>query len=165
MQLQDIVVAVDGRAILGLPGLTAALYLHPPDEILQLEVLRGTQKLSLNLPALQYHDKVDQLADFIDPNNRIGRLGIYVMDFDDKLRTAMADVCISSGVVVLGQSLDLNALSGNLRAGDIIHALNRVSIQSAEQLRSALRELKPGAPVVLQIERQGQLQYVDFEME
>jgi len=77
----------------------------------------------------------------------------------------MPDVRISSGVVVLGQSLSSNALTSNLHAGDIIHALNRAPIQSAEQLRSALRELKPGAPVVLQIERQGQLQYVDFDME
>jgi len=66
---------------------------------------------------------------------------------------------------VVGQSLDLSALTANLHAGDIIHTLNRVPIQSAEQLRSALRELKPGNAAVLQIERQGQLQYVDFEME
>ena len=165
LKVQDIVVAVDGRPILGLPGLTAALYLHPPDEVVQLEVLRGKEKIALNVPAIQSHDKADQLADFIDPNNRIGQLGIYVMDFDDKLRAAMPDVRISSGVVVLGQSLSSNALTSNLHAGDIIHALNRAPIQSAEQLRSALRELKPGAPVVLQIERQGQLQYVDFDME
>ena len=68
-------------------------------------------------------------------------------------------------VVVLGQSLDLNALTGDLHAGDIIHTVNRVTIQSAEQLRSVLRDLKPGDPLILQIERQGQLQYVDSEME
>jgi serine protease Do len=165
LKLQDIVVAVDGRPILGLPGLTAALYLHPPDEVLSLDVLRGTEKIALNVPALQHNDKSDQLADFIDPNSRISRLGIYVMDFDDRLRAAMPDARIPSGVVVLGQSLDLNALTGDLRAGDVIHAVNRVTIQSTEQLRSVLRQLKPGDPLVLQIERQGQLQYVDSEME
>jgi serine protease Do len=165
LKIQDIVVAVDGHPILGLPGLTAALYLHPPDEVVGLEVLRGTEKISLNVPALQHHDKADELANFIDPDSRIGRLGIYTMDFDARLRAAMPDVRIASGVVVLGQSLDLNALTGDLHAGDIIHAVNRVTIQSTEQLRSALRQLKPGDPLVLQIERQGQLQYVDSEME
>ena len=165
LKIRDIVLAVDGRPILGLPGLTAALYLHPPDEVLGLEVLRGTEKILLNLPALPYHDKADQLADFIDPNNRIGRLGIYVMDFDDRLRAAMPDLRIPSGVVVLGQSLDLTALTGELHAGDIIHAVNRVPIQSTEELKSALSRLKPGDPLVLQIERQGQLLYVDSEME
>jgi serine protease Do len=166
LKVQDIVVAIDGRPILGLPGLTAALYLHPADQVVRMDVLRGNQKIALNVPAIEDQEKEDHLADFIDPNNRIGRLGIYVMDLDDQLRSAIsADVRIPSGVVVLGQSLDLNALTSTLRAGDIIHAVNRVSIQSVDQLRSALRALKPGDPVVLQIERLGQLQYVDFEME
>jgi len=165
VKLQDIVVAVDGRPILGLPGLTAALYLHPPDEPVSLEILRGNGKISLNIPALQHHDEADQLADFIDPSDRIGRLGIYGMDFDDRVRAAMPGVRMPSGVVVLGQSLDLNALTGDLHPGDIIHTVNRVTIQSAEQLRAVLRELKPGDPLILQIERQGQLQYVDSEME
>jgi len=165
LKLRDIVVAVDGRPILGLPGLTAALYLHAPDEAVRMEILRGNEKILLEVPALQYQDKTDQLADFIDPNNRIGRLGIYVMKFDDRLRAAMPDVRIPSGVVVLGQSLDVNALSGELHAGDIIHTVNQLPIQSVEQLRSALRQLKPGDPLILQIERQGQLQYIDSEME
>ncbi|MGC2323383.1 MAG: trypsin-like peptidase domain-containing protein [Terriglobales bacterium] len=165
LKIKDIVMAADGRPILGLPGLTAALYLHPPDEVLTLEILRGSEKTLLNLPALQHHDKADQLGNLIDPNNRINSLGVYVMDFDDRLRAAMPDVRISSGVVVLGQSLDLNALTGDLHPGDIIHAVNRVRVESAEQLRSALRQLKPGDPLVLQIERQGQLQYIDSEVE
>ena len=162
---RDIVLAVDDHMILGLPGLTAALYLHPPDEVVRMRVLRGTQTVSLNIPALQHQDNVDQLVNFIDPNNRIGRLGIYVMDFDDKIRAAMPDLRIASGVVVLGQSLDLNSLTGDLHAGDIIHALNREPIVSAEQLRSAVRQLKPGDPLVLQVERQGQLQYIVSENE
>ena len=166
LKVQDIVVAIDGRPILGLPGLTAALYLHPIDQVVRLEVLRGNQKISLNVPALEDHEKEDHLADFINSDNRISRLGVYVMEMDDQLRAAISsDVRIPSGVVVLGQSLDLNALTSTLRAGDIIHAVNGVSIQSVDQLRSALRALKPGDPVVLQIERLGQLQYVDFEME
>jgi serine protease Do len=165
LKVGDIVSAVDGRPILGLPGLTAALYLHPPDEIVGLEVIRGTEKIPINVAALPNQDKADQLADFIDPKSRIGRLGVFVMDFDDRVRAAMPDVRILSGVVVLGQSLDLNALTSDLRAGDIIHTVNRVPIQSTEQLRSVLRQLKPGDPLVLQIERQGQLQYIDSEME
>lgn len=165
VKIDDIVVAVDGRPILGLPGLIAALYLHSPDEVLDLNVLRGTEKISIKVQPIHVHDKADQLIDFIDPNSRIGKLGIYVLDFDDRLRAAMPDARIPSGVVVLGQAPDLNAVTGNLRTGDIIHAINRSPIQSAEELRSALRQLKPGDPVVLQIERGGELQYVDFDME
>ena len=165
LQVQDIVLAVDGHPILGLPGMTALLYLHPPDEAVRMEILRGTQRLSLLVPAIEAHDQEDQLINFIDPNNRIARLGIFAMDFDERLRTAMPDVRIPSGVVVLGRSLDLNALTADLRPGDIIHALNRTKVDSVQQLRSLVRQLKTGDPVVLQIERQQKLQYVPFETE
>jgi S1-C subfamily serine protease len=69
---------------------------------------------------------------------------------------ASGHVRIPSGVVVLGQSLDVNALTGDLHR-DIIHAVNQARIQSVEQLRSTLRQLKSGDPLVLQIEPQGQL--------
>jgi serine protease Do len=165
LQVQDIVLAVDGRPILGLPGLTALLYLHPPDEAVRMEILRGSERLSLLVPAIEAHDQEDKLIDFIDPNNRIARLGIFAMDFDERLRTAMPDVRIPSGVVVLGRSLDLNALTADLRAGDIIHAFNRTGVDSVQQLRSLVRQLKTGDPAVLQIERQQKLQYVTFETE
>ena len=165
VQINDIVEAVDGRPILGVPGLTAALYQHPPDEVVALELLRGSDKVLIHVPAVQNPDQADQLADFIDPNQRIRRLGIYVMDFSNKVETLLPQVRLPSGVVVLGQSLDGSALSGDLHAGDIIHALNRSTIVSAEQLRSVLDQLKPDDPMVLQVERQGQLEYVDLNAE
>jgi serine protease Do len=54
LKLRDIVVAVDGRPILGLLGLTAALYLHAPDEAVRMEILRGNEKIPREVPALQY---------------------------------------------------------------------------------------------------------------
>jgi len=163
LKVQDIVLAVDGRPVLGLPGLTALLYLHPPDEAVRMEVLRGSGRHSLLVPAIEAHDQEDQLVDMIDPNNRISRLGIFATDFDDRLRAAVPEVRIPSGVVVLGRSLDLNALAADLHAGDIIHAFNRTPVDSVQQLRSLVRQLKTGDPVVLQIERQGKLQYVAFD--
>jgi len=40
-----------------------------------------------------------------------------------------------------------------------------VAIESVEQLKSAVAQLKPGDAVVFQIERRGQFQYLAFEME
>jgi serine protease Do len=72
---------------------------------------------------------------------------------------------IASGVIVIGQAAQFNLVSNGLRTGDVIHALNRTRIESVEQLRSAVAQLKPGDPIVLRIERQGQLQYLAFEMD
>lgn len=41
LKVGDIVVKADGRLIGTLPAFTSDLYLHPLDEVLQLEVLRG----------------------------------------------------------------------------------------------------------------------------
>ena len=47
LKIGDIVVSADGRLIGTLPAFTAALYLHPLDEVLKLEVLRGTERKTL----------------------------------------------------------------------------------------------------------------------
>ena len=52
-----------------------------------------------------------------------------------------------------------------MQTGDIIHSLNTKPIDSVETLRREVRELKSGDAVVLQIERNGGLQYLPFEME
>jgi hypothetical protein len=65
LRLQDIIDAVDDRQFVGLPGFAAALYLHPAAEDLKLEVLRGRQKISVVVPAMQRKDERYDLSDFI----------------------------------------------------------------------------------------------------
>jgi S1-C subfamily serine protease len=52
-----------------------------------------------------------------------------------------------------------------LKTGDIIREINRTPLQTVPQLQAIVRELKPGDPVVLQVERNGNLQYLAFEMD
>jgi S1-C subfamily serine protease len=44
--------AVDGHPILSLTGFVVALYKHPPDQAVKINVLRGTRKLSFCIPAI-----------------------------------------------------------------------------------------------------------------
>jgi S1-C subfamily serine protease len=93
----------------------------------------------------------------------VDRLGVYVVDLNDRLRAALPDLRFPSGVIVVAQSSELNSASSRLRAGDIIHTLNQTPIDSVQQLRAILRDLRLGQAVVLQIERAGKLQYVAFD--
>jgi serine protease Do len=52
-----------------------------------------------------------------------------------------------------------------LETGDIIHSVNDVSVQSVESLRNALDAAKPGSTIALQVERDGQLQFIEFDMQ
>jgi S1-C subfamily serine protease len=77
----------------------------------------------------------------------------------------VGDLRIPSGVVVLGRAADLFGPSIGLTTGDVIHAINNRPVDTVENLRSSLSQLKSGDAVALQIERQGQLRFLAFEMD
>ena len=52
------------------------------------------------------------------------------------------------------------ASNPGLGAGDVIYSLNKTPIGSLNSLRDALKAMKPGDPIVLLVERSGQLVYV-----
>jgi len=166
VQVQDIILTADDRPIETMSALTAATYLHNPDHPVKLEILRGTEKKILYVPAVEKHDQMDLLMDATDPDKSlVPRLGVLVVDITDQIRSAIGTVRIAGGVVVVGRAANLIVSDSGLQTGDIIHALNTKPIDSVETLRRAVRALKSGDAVVLQIERDGGLQYLPFEME
>jgi serine protease Do len=83
----------------------------------------------------------------------------------DKLQGVIPGLLVGSGVVVAARTLDAMSVETGLQPGDVIHAVNRTTIDSVEALRRVLRSIKPGDPVALQIERQGAFAYLYFEMD
>jgi len=160
------VLAADGRAVDTLPAFTGAMYLHPADQVLKLEVLRDSQKQTLQIPVLQEKHPMDQLLDLANPQtNLVPQLAILGIGIDDRIRGMVSDLRISSGVIVLGRAADLFGPDIGLTTGDIIHAVNNRPVDTVENLRSALSQLKSGDSVALQIERQGKLQFLGFELD
>jgi serine protease Do len=165
LQIQDIILSADDRRIETLPSLSAALYLHRLDQVVKLEILRGSEKKTLYIPAIEQHDHMDELLDAVNPENSlIPRLGVLAIDLTDDLRARLS-LRIPSGVVVVGRAADLIMPDTGLQAGDILHQLNAAPIDSVETLRTLVGALKTGDPVVLQVERDGGLLYVSFELE
>jgi serine protease Do len=166
LQVQDIVLTADDRRIETLPGLSSALYLHRLDKVLKLEILRGDEKKTLYVPAIEQRDPMDQLFDAADPEKSlVPRLGILAIDITGDLRNQIGTLRIASGVIVLGRAAELITPETGLQTGDVIHALNTTSITSLDELRTAVQKLKTGDPVVLQVERSDGLTYLSFEME
>ena len=166
IQVEDIVLSIDDRPIPSLPDFMAALYLHPPDQVLNIEILRGTNQMSFNVPVEVYHEKIGELSDAPDlQKSLIRRLSVFVTDLDDKVKPLLTAPRTDSGVVVLAQTAGGSGLETGLEAGDIIRSINRTPVQSGSQLQSRVHEIKSGDAVVLQIERAGKLQYLAFEME
>jgi serine protease Do len=166
LQVQDIVLAIDDHPILGLPDFMAALYLHPADQIVKIDVLRGTSRMSFNIPVKVYHDKLDELADVPDLQKSLLReFSVFVTDLDENVRSALANARSESGIVVVAQAAESRTPDTGLKTGDIIRAIDRTPLQTVSQLQTIVRALRPGDPVVLQVERNGKLQYLAFEMD
>jgi serine protease Do len=166
LQIQDIVITADDRRIETLPQLSSALYLHRLDQVLKLEVLRGNQKKTLYIPAIEHRDHMEQLFDAADPEKSlVPHLGILAIDFTPELRHQLDSLRIPSGVIVLGRAADLITPDTGLQTGDVIHTLNNTPIPDMATLRAAALILKPGDPVVIQVERSDGLMYLSFEME
>jgi serine protease Do len=161
----DVIDAVDGRPIDGLAALYESLYLHPAQAPLKLGVLRGEQRLSLQVQASEAKDPEEALADLANPRDHLVRkLGILGVTVSGKL-AGLVRLRSGTGVIVAARTLDASSIEAGLEVGDVIHEVNRTSVESVEALRSALRALKPGDPLVLQIERQESFHFLATEME
>jgi serine protease Do len=166
VKIGDVVRSVDDRPVETLPAFMGMLYLHPVDKVLKMEILRGAEIKTLHIAVLQESHKMDQL---LDPSQTekdlVPQLAILAISIDDTIRPMIPDLRIPSGIVVVGRAADLFGPDIGLANGDIIHAINNRPIDTVDNLRSALKQFKPGDPIVLQIERAGKLQFLAFEME
>jgi len=166
LKIGDIVVTADDRRTDTLPALTAAMYLHPLDQVMKLVVLRGKERMTIEVPVIEHRNPMDKLMDAVDPDTSlVQRLGILAVDLSDQLRSAVGDLRIPSGVVVIARAADLLGPETGLKTGDVVHSVNGMPVDSVESLRAMLRAFKPNAPVVLQVERDGGLQWLAFELE
>src|ERR1039457_391421 len=158
LQVQDIILSAGDRRIETLPSLSSALYLHRLYQVVKLEILRGNEKKTLYVPAIESRDHMDELLDAVNPENSlVPRLGVLAIDITVDLKARFGSLRIPSGVIVVGRAADLIMPDTGLQAGDVIHQLNITPIDSMDTLRAAVGALKAGDAVVLQIERGGGL--------
>src|SRR5713101_1055493 len=104
LQVDDIVLAIDGRPILGLPDFITALYLHPADQVLKIDVLRGVTPMSFYVSVKVYHENIDDLADVPGlQKSLVRKLNIFVTNLDGEVRPLLHGTRSDSGVVVVAQ--------------------------------------------------------------
>ena len=163
---QDIVEEIDGVPIDSLPKFTVRMYLHPHDKYMSMGIQRGQEKLRVSVLPADIPSSVDSLADLVDPKDGlIHPLGVFVLDLNQAVAQNLPEMRSASGVMVVAKVDYEPATESELAAGDVIQAANGTAVRSARELRSFLAGLNTGAPVVLQVERQGLFRFVSFELE
>jgi len=163
LKIQDIILSVNGKAIGNLPIFGLYMFMLHAGDRAKIEVLRGSERIPLEVPVIQRPHNVDRLADLVDPEkNLVGKLGILGIEINKNTAPLLPEVREPSGVIVAAKVAGLGGQENSLAAGDIIHGVNGTPVISLDFLRSKLDEIKPGSPVVLQIEREGELMYTTF---
>ena len=163
---EDVIVALDGFPVDNVPLFTLGLYLMNQGDSAKVTVARAGKKFDLVLPIYEPRNDAARLSELGDPTKDvIPRLGIVGATVSPEVVSIIGDLRIPSGVLVTSIVADRLAVDSGLSAGDIIHSLNRKQVKSVDELRNAFTALKPGEPAAMQVERNGKLTYVTFEME
>jgi len=166
LKIGDVVLTLNDRPVETLPQFQVLLFLRSQGESLSVGIRRGAEKLTLQIPVIQRRDDLDRMVDLVDPEkNMVPQLGMVGLEIDEKISPMLPSLRRASGVVVVALTATLGSQGTGLQPGDIIHTFNRTPVVSLEALRSSVAAMKPGSPVVMQVERDGGLQFVAFEWE
>lgn len=163
LRVQDIILNVDGFPTGSLPLFAHSLNLHKSGEHAKVEVLRGSDRVQLDIPLVERPHKEDSLAEMADPVKSLVRpLNILGVELTLDLARSLSDLRIPTGVIVAARTSGSRTAEIPLQAGDVIHGFNGTTVTTLDDLRAGLAKQKQGDPVVLQIERYGQIFYVSF---
>jgi serine protease Do len=166
VKLNDTVLQIDGKPVENLPMFMTGLLTHPGGQPVKLELQRGRETLTIEVPSVEETHTTDRLADLIDPEtSQIPQLGVVGIGIDKRTEAMFPNLRGPYGVVVVARSSESLGAPTGLQVNDVIHEINGVAVSSVEALRTALGKMKRGDPVALFIEREGKLLYLTFEME
>jgi serine protease Do len=163
--IQDIIVALDGKTVGSVPNFDFRLMSHESGDKVHLEVLRGHDRLAFDLSAADTPHEFEQIAPLTDPEKSLVRpLGILGLEIDHKIAGQLTDLRDPYGILVIARSAE-SAIPVPLAAGDVIRTLNGEPMTTLDRLRNALRAVRSGTPIALQIQRNGHLLFLSFTLD
>lgn len=165
LMVGDVLISLDGQPADNLPSVNYYLLLRDSSEKVQVAVLRGTTQEVFKVATVEEGQDMDQLISLADSDrNLVPELGIVGLEIDKKTARMVQGLRDPYGIVVTAR---VTGSIGNvpLVPGDVIRSLNTQPMTTLERLRAALKALVPGAPFVLQVQRDGRLIYVPITLE
>jgi serine protease Do len=163
----DLVTTANGRTMRNARQLESYIYRSPMKEKVTLQVLRGQDELTIDVPVIDSVDDPQRFADMVNPeDNLVPKLGILAIGIDKTLAAMLPGLRNDYGVVVAAGSSPTDFTSGTgLQPGDVIYSVNKAPVATVEALRKKIDEFKSGDEVAMQIERSGRLMYVAVVLE
>jgi serine protease Do len=165
LRIGDILLSADSRAADNLPIVSFHLLSLEQGDKVHLEVLRGKERLTFDVPVVEHPHDMDQVTSLADPEKSLVQpLGILGLEIDDRIARMITGLRDPFGIIVAARSAGAGA-EIPLTTGDVIRALNGEPMTTLDRLRGTLKALPPGAAVALQIQRDERLLYISFTLD
>jgi serine protease Do len=165
VRIGDILLTIDGRNADSLPYVAFHTLSRSAGEKIRFEVLRGTTQIGFDITLKEHPHEMDQVSALADPEKSlVPQLGILAVEIDKNIASMIADLRDPYGIIVAARAAGA-AGEIPLTTGDVIRSFNGEPMTTLDRLRAALTALPPNAPIVLQIQREGKLQFVTFSLE
>jgi serine protease Do len=160
----DIVLSVNEKLVQNIRQFALSLYPFAVGEKVTLQIQRGKQTISCQVPVSEKQDVQERLADLVTMEQaKIPQLGILALTLDEKLMPMLPPLRNRFGVVVAGKEAYGPYEGDGPLPGDVIYSVNGTPVDSIDSLRSALDALKTADAIALQVERLGSLHYLVLE--
>jgi serine protease Do len=159
LQIQDILLSLNGREIGSVSFAEMMITTSPVDSVLEAEILRGTEKITVRIPVRQQETDNSLLSNFDPGKALVRKMGVFGVEVDERIPGLRRP----SGVMIAGLTANSESARTGLQVGDVIHALNGHAIDTLKTLRSVLDDIPSGGSGVLQVERDGKLKYLIIE--
>ena len=164
VKVGDVIRKLNGKTVENARELDVNIYRHPLHDTVHLEVLRGSATLNMDVAVDERVDDPERFADMVNPEkNLVARLGILGIAIDKTTAPLLPDLRNPHGVLVAAIS-EASAETG-LEAGDVIYSVDKEPVSTIAGLQKTLEARRSGDTVVLQLERDGELTYLAFELE
>jgi serine protease Do len=162
----DIVLSVNEKPIQNIRQFALSLYSFAVGEKAPLQIQRGKQTISYQVPVSEKQDVQGRLEDLVTKEQtKVPQLGILGITLDDNVALMLPPLRNRFGVVVAGKE-SYGAYDGEgPLPGDVIYSVNGVPVDSVDSLRLVLEDLKTADAIALQVERLGSLHYLVLESE
>jgi serine protease Do len=162
----DVIRSIDGRPLANARMFELIVSRRQLSSTVKLGLLRGKDKAVVEVPVHEKPDSPERFADMVDPaHNLIPELGILAIQLDAQLSALLPGLRHDYGVVVAARGATASYEGQGLQPGDVIYELNGTPVVSLEMLKTLLKDVKSGDPLVFQVERSSKLRYVAIELE
>jgi serine protease Do len=157
----DVIIGAQGKSLPDLRSFREVLNALSADQPLLLQIERHRYEKTLSIRPLYEGPPHLDLMDYANlSTDTINQVGIIAVSLNGSLRHLFPETRSANGIVIAAKYEGAGYDTNELEVGDILHEVNGRPIHDAAEFRSYLLHVPPDEPLVLQVERMGDLKYI-----